>query len=356
MRLQRVLPWFALLGLPLSGSCNAFRSLPDCTEDREQEARLLVVDPAGQLQYAGQAMMSRSCASGQCHDGAATGSNRVGAPAELDFNLPLAAVGDDGAPNVDGLRLLRKHQQNVFDDRESIWDEIDSGRMPPDGSAFAGFRGEHAGLELVLVDTTAGTCSMREQLPAISTGQGKRIIESWLACGSPVVESSSPLVQDNNGDLVQPPAEGVGVTGNATLGIEPGVGQRMPQCDGGSIKQPGSGCPELAPTWTNVFNEVFVPTCVSGCHQPGGIWAQLDLSDKDAALAAILNVDSPSPCATATSSTFVIANDPDASYLLQKMERTPGICGQVMPATSTEPAACTPDLVRAWIAAGAQDD
>jgi hypothetical protein len=49
--------------------------------------------------------------------------------------------------------------------------------------------------------------------------------------------------------------------------------------------------------------------------------------------------------------TMVIANDPDNSYLIQKLENDPGIVGLVMPAVPLPQADI--DVIRQWILDGA---
>ena len=383
MSAKNLFKGLAGVGLLFAAGCE---TLPECDEQRAAEARQLVEVEGGGLLYAGQALMNASCASGVCHNADATGAARLGAPAELDFDLFPARTITDGEPDAGELARLRRNQQRVFDDRESIWDEIESGRMPPDGEGNAS-RAEPTNQNLISVDVGNWTCTGRSQLPSIVTPEGKRIMESWLACGSPVAESSSGRVNDNDGNLVTPAgcvvlssggecenstspstAEtfgqvvGIGITGNPSTGVSPGVGQRLPRCEGDNLctsEDCGGGveCDEVDPTWTNVFEMVYMARCVDGCHstQPGAQWPSLPLEDKDAAYAA--TVGQPQAlCSVSPSTNFIEPGDPDASYLLNKMEFNNGFCPNGMPLGALEPVPCLPDLVRAWIAAGAPND
>lgn len=106
-----------------------------------------------------------------------------------------------------------------------------------------------------------------------------------------------------------------------------------------------------APTFTEVRDEVFVPSCaLAGCHgdQPGeaGLYLGADMD-----LGQLVNepsIDDPEQIR-------VIPGDPDNSYLIKKMERAPDIYGDPMPPPFGADED-TVELVRAWIAAGAKDN
>jgi hypothetical protein len=54
--------------------------------------------------------------------------------------------------------------------------------------------------------------------------------------------------------------------------------------------------------------------------------------------------------------TRVIPMDPDGSFLIQKLEGTPGIIGDRMPADMLYLQQATVDVIRQWIQNGAQNN
>lgn len=110
-----------------------------------------------------------------------------------------------------------------------------------------------------------------------------------------------------------------------------------------------SGAP---PTFTQVYEDVLQPSCAfSTCHggsNGSGDFGFTDAAEAYAALVGIESLDSPG-------SVRVVAGDPDASYLVAKLEAAAGIVGDPMPPPSGIEAERA-QLVRAWIAAGALQD
>lgn len=109
----------------------------------------------------------------------------------------------------------------------------------------------------------------------------------------------------------------------------------------------------LAPTIESIQANVFSTTCSSGCHTgpTGGTLPRgMDLSNTDASFNSLVLVPSIQNPAIMR----VIPGDPDASYLVQKIEGRAGF-GQIMP----PPAGGAPldqaliDIIRRWIANGA---
>lgn len=126
-------------------------------------------------------------------------------------------------------------------------------------------------------------------------------------------------------------------------------------CDGGD----GSGLQPLpAPGDTSfkaVFSEiqatVLTPSCAtSGCHQGAGAPQGLRL---DAVNSYGLLVNRPSSEDPAV--LRVAAHDPDASYLIQKLEGTASV-GAQMPLSGNPLEQSAIDVVRQWITEGAIDD
>jgi hypothetical protein len=98
-----------------------------------------------------------------------------------------------------------------------------------------------------------------------------------------------------------------------------------------------------------VIQQIFDSECVS-CHTHG---ADLDLSS---GLAWGDLVGVPAPVTESCGGTLVVADDPDASYLVQKISSNQPCSGMRMPRTEFAPAPlpdCVIALVRNWIATGA---
>ena len=106
---------------------------------------------------------------------------------------------------------------------------------------------------------------------------------------------------------------------------------------------------QTGPTLDQVQATVFTPNCAS-CHTgPAGspLPAGLDLSNADASFQSLVGVSSVQNGALLR----VAPNDPDASYLVHKIEGNAGT-GNVMPPTGLLPQAMLTQ-VRQWIADGA---
>jgi hypothetical protein len=101
--------------------------------------------------HTGQIAVNTSCASGRCHSQSATGENRVGAPAELNFDVVPADLSDAERAKV------TKGATKVQDEKEEMWELIDDGDMPPKG----------------------------QRVPPNAVE--KEAIRNWLACGAEVV-------------------------------------------------------------------------------------------------------------------------------------------------------------------------
>jgi len=119
--------------------------------------------------------------------------------------------------------------------------------------------------------------------------------------------------------------------------------------------------PNLQPTFSSIQREIFETTDASGraactqCHSDaggrtpsGGLNLRHDLSY--ATLVGIASRGKPG-------AVRVIAGDPDHSYIVQKLEGTPGIVGERMPRTGgpylTEGQI---SIIKRWIETGARND
>lgn len=112
----------------------------------------------------------------------------------------------------------------------------------------------------------------------------------------------------------------------------------------------GDTAATFAPTLSTVQSEVFNKSCAfSTCHGDGGGSGNLSLVD-GVSLANLVGVAADGD----PTQTRVVPGDPDASYLMMKLEDAPGIAGDVMPTEPLEAERIA--LVREWIAEGAQDN
>ena len=111
--------------------------------------------------------------------------------------------------------------------------------------------------------------------------------------------------------------------------------------------------PPAAPTLAQLQTTIFSPMC-SGCHTGQGttLPSSMDLSSAAGSFAALVNVASRQQ----PSVMRVAPSNPDASYLVRKIEGAPGINGARMPLGGPFLDQATIDQVRAWITAGAQNN
>lgn len=273
--------------------------------------------------------MHRSCAAGVCHASGASGADRLGAPAGLDFDLPVSPVDEYGRPDPDYVERARRGRERILGFAGRILQWIDQGAMPPKGSdvgdeALPGYG--HATYDL-------GRCRFGDPVPAVGTPEGREVLRNWLACGAPVVVGSDPaLARFDDGE----------------------VGRIAPICVDDSTGA------EI--TFQKVFDDVLRPSCAGTCHAPGGTHEKLDFSDIDAAYDSLMNeLPDDSDCAVEIAPSFVDTEDVDRSYLLHKMSDSTiprserPICGDPMP--SGEPALVLGAAkVREWISRGAPRD
>ena len=114
--------------------------------------------------------------------------------------------------------------------------------------------------------------------------------------------------------------------------------------------------PNLAPTFSSIQREIFGagdssgrPACIN-CHNPQFAFfnGNLNLS-ATTAYAQLVNTRSSGKAGA----TRVIPGDPNGSYLIQKLEGTPGIVGQRMPMTGPFLSPGQIAIIRRWIQEGA---
>ena len=132
---------------------------------------------------------------------------------------------------------------------------------------------------------------------------------------------------------------------------------------GCNAQSPPSAAPTGPPTFAQLYEQVFKPSCASAaCHSGGSGIANLSFDDPDTAYAQLIDVSPINGPAAAAGMKRVVAGDPDASFLLRKLASTSDALtvsgqGARMPLASTEVLGQTTlDDIAAWIEAGAPRD
>lgn len=117
--------------------------------------------------------------------------------------------------------------------------------------------------------------------------------------------------------------------------------------NGRPLEEDDSGT--LQPTFQSIQDQVFTPVC-TGCH--AGAAAPLGLRlDEGASYALLVNASS----VEVPSLRRVQPGNPDASYLIQKLEGTAAV-GSRMPLNAPPLPQATIDVIRQWITNGAEND
>ena len=342
-----------------SAGCD--RDLGDCNLDGTTPGGGEIDGPAafdvvyritdGLPMYEGQALVQSTCGDSTfCHAPAATGAERFGAPAGLNFDVSLVCTEDVSAcqsnpPYGDRVNRFDDNQGKIRDWAEGIIQEIRAGSMPP---GEAGRR---------VANTTPWLRPDNSELPSMGTKDAEEIVRNWLACGSPAIGRTEPAPTE--GDQLQP----CGSSDEAVICVYSGPAGNLPD-----------------PTWTDIYWNVIFPSCVL-CHGPandntdqnpdnplggdipGGASSQaldyLDLSGTDLENTTNWAEDTYSRVVDASTSAagpcagrgFVIeSSDGEGSIMVQKMRGTQS-CGDPMP-TTLLPAPLV-DVVSEWADLGA---
>ena len=108
----------------------------------------------------------------------------------------------------------------------------------------------------------------------------------------------------------------------------------------------------IGPTLDEIQAALFTPTCAtSTCHSAGAMAAGLSLADADTSFLELVGEFSGQ---NGQANVMLVApNDPDASYLIRKMENDASITGNRMPPGSMPVPQADIDVVREWITNGA---
>jgi hypothetical protein len=277
------------------------------------------------VQYGGQALVNGTCASGHCHSVDAVNDDtrpdvsqrnlRYGVPGGFDFDLQHAATAEE-------LERLRNNRAYILDHAAEFFGTVESGDMPREGEVVPPVDAEQG----VVADTGA-------PLPTLNTAAGRAMLRAWLICGAPVVERTSDAA----------PAPGTPV-GDA---LDPTI------------------CDEPEPTFESLFEKVIRGSCaVEGCHAgvppdgtaPSGMML-LDPDDPALSYASLVGVAAMGAECGDAARTRVVAGNPDASLLIQKLEGDGSPdgaeCGDRMPQGGPYLRQSTINVFREWITAGA---
>lgn len=298
----------ALLILLLSSSLAACGAEVGACEDPQLGKDTVLVN--GSIQYGGQAIMNLACAQG-CHSSSAKGSAREGAPAGLDFDLrPIDPLGDEIEGMVatdagtvlkieDGVASgLRERQRRVFEDRDRIWQQVQDGLMPP-GGAFASFK--RAIMAIVNSDENSPCVGSRRNYEPITEKSSQDVLRRWLACGAPIVETTSEVVETN------------GAPGSA--GFQYQSCGDAPQGDGGA-----SGAITIETVHQRIFEQCVV------CHSPDGEQAP-DLETPEKTYTVLVG-DGDVQC---NGKPFVSKGNPGQSYFYDIVAQARPGCSPRMP-------------------------
>ena len=122
----------------------------------------------------------------------------------------------------------------------------------------------------------------------------------------------------------------------------------MTSCEHSKIIAPEQSEATLA----KVQNDIFSPKCaVSGCHVPG-TFAPIPLRTANESYTRLVGVASSQK----PNLNRVTPNEPDDSYLIQKIRGASGISGGRMPLNSSALSSSEIDLIREWIENGAENN
>jgi hypothetical protein len=282
--------------------------LGDCDDPAKGRTLVLV---GSKLSYTGQAIITQSCTVG-CHNAGATGTLRNGAPADLNFDLNPLEPGPaitDSTGKITGVQVdpvarakLREHQRKVHDQREAIWDQVQKGLMPP--SSTPNFKDL---MRLIRTKITGQSmCTNGQAL--VNLDKDKEELRKWLACDTPVVETSSPNLP------YQPVPANAGpedqAAGSVYYSIDNTVGYQYPSCSAGTD---GGDAGVGGASFSTLYKDIFEPQCKL-CHFTGStINNTLDFQTEDIAYMELLganNMGGATSCTAMNPNPFVTPGKP----------------------------------------------
>lgn len=369
-----------LVSLLVSLLVGCDRDLGECNLDGTTDEGRPIEGPAalnlvfrvtdGLPMYEGQALVQSTCGDGQfCHSPAATGSDRVGVPAGLDFDVALACTDptvDSTCANLEScegadaqsaycerLQGLENNRSRTASWGEGIISQIRRGDMPP-GEAGRRVR-----------DNTPWSRPDGSTLPSFGSDkaeEAEEIVRNWLACVAPVVARTE-----------FPPSEQLELTPCPTIDGETCV-----------YTGPQGALPD--PTWSSIYASLIFNECLT-CHGPansntdqnpdnpdgkipGGASPQgldaLNLSGADPtdtsdwafdSHEAVFDVPASAAGDCEGQGTVVIPSDSQGSLMIQKL-RAIQTCGSEMPVAvgNQTVSDAVIQVVEEWIDMGAPND
>jgi mono/diheme cytochrome c family protein len=272
------------------------------------------------IMYGGQAIMNKACAVG-CHLSTATGAERHGVPAGLDFDLlPIDEVKADGTTKTGDSTIvqltsaqlsgLRKRQKMIVERSSSIWQQVLDGLMPPSGMLTSM-------MSTIFESSEKKPCKSQQSYAAMDGAQTREVLRNWLACGAPFVETNGKKLDKSS------------AAGRA--------GDQYAMCAQDSATEV---------TLASLFNSTF-SEC-GGCHN-SALTGPPSFLDVDT-LAKSLRTES-----ACGGKPFVTPGKPEDSYLLQLLKGPNPACSHGrMPGGGLDPLSERAIAeVEAWIAGGA---
>jgi len=322
---------FGLLGSATLAGCPANVG-SNCDLGR---ARQVAYAADGMPAYEGQALLIASCGGASyCHT-QTPGAPRFGAPGDLVFDvLPIDGATDDEQAQ----RRLLRATRSAYRHRDGIYASVLTATMPPVGRPPVP--------DLRAAATAFVRARDGSDLPTVQSDEGREILRNWLACGTPVVERTSPPSTaptcDDNGDCP--------ITGVCE---EVATGAMSRECPPvGDLVGPRPTSPE--PTWPPNFGNVIRPSCaIVGCHVGASAANMLDLSNAEDAYIALTTRDSSATCGTAP---YVMPGDPSASAFVDKLQPTLTLCAGSSRMPPSGLSADTVAVIEEWVMRGAMND
>lgn len=281
-------------------------------------AKLVVYSPEGTPFYQGQALVRQSCATSFCHTAGATGEARKGVPHGLDFDVSVLTV----QSTVADVKRLRKGVAAIRDDAEELYDQVESGAMPP------GKEGKDARASIAWKEKTVMGALVDALLPDVATADGTEVLRNWLACGAPVISATNDAPAD-----VLAQASSFGDTA-------------MPL---GTL---------VEPNFDSIYVNVFEGEC-RACHISNGPYSNdqsVELDDVDHAYASLVGPSAFAGGQCDGRGALVVPGDCEGSLLYQKLlpeGEAMNPCGDPMPLGGNALSADTLAAICEWIDMGA---
>jgi len=309
--------------LPFAGLLTLALFIPACSEDvgacqgalQGRDTVLL----NNTVVYGGQAIINKACTSG-CHSSKATGKDRHGVPAGLDFDLiPIDEEDAAGTKKSGGATIvklkssqiagLRARQKKIVEQRNLIWQQVEDGLMPPSGMF-------DSVMSNIFASSEKTPCEEGKEFTKIPLPQTREVLRNWLACGAPLVETNGLKIDK------------VRVAGAA--------GYQYPTCKRKA---------DAVVTLESLFKTTF--SGCGGCHD-GGPFASPPLFVSVDALAKSLRTKS-----ACSGKRFISPGKPEDSYLLELLQGPNPDCGHEQMPKGDPLSERAIAEVSAWITAGA---